>query len=454
MAGNDLDTVGNLDGEQEVWPEGFPQKNALRNPGRHLPSKRRLLVDTDPEAVPEPNSDRYLPSRRRLLGQALRGLAGAGALSPFLHSGRAFGELPARPVDVVLPGRLGNPALTLLEDERLHPRVRRALGAAPPGGPGASLPRVTLSSSYEQCLNWVSAMERMLMSQDAAALAAMPAFDEIVARKEVIPRGDGSDISLYLDVPKNRGGKLPCIVHVHGGGMAFSTARRPLTARWRKTLAEEGLLVVGIEFRNAGGVLGNHPFPGGLNDCASAVQWVHANRASLDISSLVVAGESGGGNLAIATAVKANYEGWVGAIDGVFAMAPMILGFYTSVPPELISWRENQGYQGTNEMMRAMTKVYDPQDEHETNPMAWPFHATESDLQGLPPHIITNYELDLIRDDGALFSRKLQQAGVSALSRTIDGALHVPEIAMPDLVPELTRETVRSLVGFANSLQS
>ena len=83
--------------------------------------------------------------------------------------------------------------------------------------------------------------------------------------------------------------------------------------------------------------------------------------------------------------------------------------------------------------------------------MAWPFHATESALKGLPPHIITNYELDLIRDDGAVYSRKLQQAGVTSVSRTIDGAVHVPEIAMPDLAPELTRETVQSLVGFANS---
>ena len=39
-----------------------------------------------------------------------------------------------------------------------------------------------------------------------------------------------------------------------------------------------------------------------------------------------------GGNLAVATAVKANIEGWVDAIDGVYAMAPMILGFITSVP--------------------------------------------------------------------------------------------------------------------------
>ena len=394
------------------------------------------------------------PSRRRLLGNALRGLAGAGAALPLLRSRPAHAESARPPDDVLLPGRLGNPDLTMIEDPRLDPRVRRALAGAPPGGPAAGLPTVTLESSYEQCLDWVSAMERTLMSQDSAALAAMPAFDDLAERKEAIPGNDRADIDLYLDLPKDPGAKLPCVVHIHGGGMAFTTATRPAAVRWRKTLARQGMLVVGVEFRNAGGVLGNHPFPGGLNDCARAVQWVHANRDSLGVSSVVVAGESGGGNLAVATAVKANLEGWVEAIDGVFAMAPMILGFYTSVPSELLSWRENQGYQGTYEMMRAMTKVYDPQDAHETDPMAWPFHATESDLKGMPPHIVTNYELDLIRDDGAVFARKLLEAGVPAVSRTIDGAVHVPEIAMPDLVPDLARDTVQSLVGFANSLRA
>ena len=39
--------------------------------------------------------------------------------------------------------------------------------------------------------------------------------------------------------------------------------------------------------------------------------------------------------MAVATAIKANIEGWVDAIDGVYAMAPMILGFYGGAPPRL-----------------------------------------------------------------------------------------------------------------------
>ena len=396
-----------------------------------------------------------MPDRRQFFRRLGRNVLGASAaLSCMPVFGKAAadaGGASEQKSEVTLPGKLGNPDLTMADDPRLDPRVARVMAGMPPGGPAAMLPKVKLSSSYEECLAWVTAMENLQDRQNAGALAAMPDFSDIVTEKQTIIGVDDNNIDLYVERPKGIQDVMPCIVHIHGGGMAFTTTQAAAATRWRKTLARKGLLVVGVEFRNAGGVLGNHPFPAGLNDCASAVQWVNKNRIKLGVSSVVVAGESGGGNLAVATAVKANNEGWVGAIDGVFAMAPMILGFYKSIPSELTAWRENEGYQGTPEMMRAMTKVYDPKDEHETNPMAWPFHATGKDLKGLPPHIIINYEMDLIRDEGAVFARKLQALGVSAISKTIDGAPHVMEIAMPDLVPELVQDTVGSLTEFART---
>ena len=76
----------------------------------------------------------------------------------------------------------------------------------------------------------------------------------------------------------------------------------------RNDLAATGMLVIGVEFRNGGGKLGPHPFPAGLNDCASAVQWVAANKETLGASSIVISGESGGGNLAIATTMNVTAE--------------------------------------------------------------------------------------------------------------------------------------------------
>jgi acetyl esterase len=399
-------------------------------------------------------TDSELPGRRQFFRRFGQTLLAAGAAFHFAPAlGQPKVSLKSDPhLNVSCPGRLGNPGMTMLDDKRLDPRVRKAMSGMPAGDLAAMLPQVTLSSSYEECLQWVAAMEELLNVQNSAMLAAMPDFRDVVTEKKTIIGEDGNEIDLYIEKPKGADGILPCVVHIHGGGMAFTTTQAAGATRWRKTLARQGLVVVAVEFRNSGGVLGNHPFPAGLNDCAAAIQWVNKKRSVLNISSLVVAGESGGGNLAVATAVKANIEGWVDAIDGVYAMAPMILGFYTSVPSELLSWRENEGYQGTREVMRAMTRVYDPEDEHENNPMAWPFHASRDVLQGLPPHIIINYEMDLIRDDGAVFARNLQAAGVAAISRTVTGAPHVAEIAMPDLMPELVDDTIGSIVGFTKKL--
>ena len=50
------------------------------------------------------------------------------------------------------------------------------------------------------------------------------------------------------------------------------------------------------------------------------------------------------------------------------------------------------------------------------------------------------------------YYRKLLAAGVSAVARTVHGTTHGADIGMPDIIPEVHRETVRSIVGFAGSL--
>ena len=116
------------------------------------------------------------------------------------------------------------------------------------------------------------------------------------------------------------------MLHLHGGGMVILQAGSGFYGRFRDELAATGLVVGGVEFRNGGGVLGAHPFPAGLSDCADALRWVHEHRAELGVSSLTVAGESGGGNLSLATALRAKRDGTLHMIDGVYAMVPYISG--------------------------------------------------------------------------------------------------------------------------------
>ena len=354
-----------------------------------------------------------------------------------------------------LPGRLANPSASLATDPRADPRIIALLAAV--GGFAPGVAPIAKDASLDACLAYCKAFEDANAAAHDAQRAAMPAFPNVEQYSETITGKDGNPITLYIHRPKGHrqngpAGPLPCIVHTHGGGMVLMTATDPNFVRWRNSLADAGLVVVGVEFRNGGGRLGNHPFPAGLDDCAAAVQWTHANRAALGISNIVMSGESGGGNLSIATALKAKREGWIGQISGVFAMCPYISGAYANPPPALLSLYENDGYMLDGAQMAALVRVYDPSGANAANPLAWPLAAEAADLAGLPPHIISVNELDPLRDEGLAFYRKLLAAGVSAVARTVHGTPHAGDLSFPDVAPDLYQDTLRSLRAFAVSL--
>lgn len=350
-----------------------------------------------------------------------------------------------------LPGRLGNPNETLVSDPRTDPRIAKTMAMLGELAPGVSA--IDTNADYEAALKYCDAFERAAALSHTLDWQAMPEFPTVASSETVIQGVDGNDITLCIHQPTERRGALPCLVHTHGGGMVLMTAADPTFVRWRNTIAAMGMVVVGVEFRNGGGKLGNHPFPAGLNDCASAVQWTYANRSELDISTITISGESGGGNLSIATTLKAKQEGWVDQIDGVYAFCPYISGAYREQPAELPSLRENDGYLLASDSMQVMVKVYDPESKHANNPLAWPLQATPEDLAGLPPHTVSMNELDPLRDEGIAFLRKLQEANVSAVGRVVLGTSHAGDLSMPDVVPDIYQDSARSLYGFATSLK-
>ncbi|MDH4147177.1 MAG: alpha/beta hydrolase, partial [Acidimicrobiia bacterium] len=252
--------------------------------------------------------------------------------------------------------------------------------------------------------------------------------------------------------PAGLTGKVPGILHLHGGGMTILEAAGPGYVRWRDELAAAGLVVVGVEFRNAGGKLGPFAFPAGLNDCLSGLDWMAANKDRLGVSNIVVSGESGGGNLTLATTLAAKRDGKLGLIDGVYAQCPYISGAYADPPSALASLFENDGYFLDVTMMGALAKVYDPSAANATNPLAWPFHAATADLEGLPPHVISVNQLDPLRDEGLAYFRKLLDAGVSASSRTVNGTCHAGDCLFRSAMPEVYLGTIRDIKSFADSL--
>jgi acetyl esterase len=351
----------------------------------------------------------------------------------------------------VLPGRLGNSGMSLRNDPRADPRMIAAMepfGLADRPEPAP----VDAESALDDLLEYVAGAEEGFEALFAAVSAEVAVPEGVEHSVEVIEGLDGNDITLYLHRPAGTSGARPGVLHLHGGGMVLLEAAGPAYVLWRDELAAAGLVVVGVEFRNGGGKHGPHAFPAGLDDCAAALRWVVENRERLGISTLIVSGESGGGNLTLATTLRAKRDGLIDQIDGVYALCPYISGAWAAPLAELTSLFENDGYFLDVAMMGALARVYDPSREHATDPLAWPLHAGPEDLAGLPPHVISVNQLDPLRDEGLAYARKLLDAGVPVVSRTVNGTCHAGDMIFAGAMPDVFQATIRDIKGFADSL--
>ncbi|MHB8689999.1 MAG: alpha/beta hydrolase fold domain-containing protein [Solirubrobacteraceae bacterium] len=351
--------------------------------------------------------------------------------------------------EIRLPGRIGDPDCTLREDSRADPRMVAAL--APLGLDGEQAPPlVSPTSPREQLLAFAQGAEEGFGAAFAALLAGLDPVSGVTHETTTIHGADGNELTLYVHRPSGPAGDpatLPCVVHFHGGGGVILSATHPCFVRWRDELAASGLVVVGVEFRNAGGELGNHPYPAGLTDCASAARWVIANRHELGAGNVIVSGESGGGNLALAVALKAKREGWVDQIAGVYAMAPTVTGRWDTAA-DLVSRVEYDGYMISRALLAAMAAIYDVNGAHASDPLCWPARASDDELTGLPPHVISVNELDPLRDEGLAYWRRLVANGVSAVGRTVNGTVHGGDMYFRAALPEVYAATIRDIHGF------
>jgi len=330
------------------------------------------------------------------------------------------------------------------------------------GGDVVSTGGLTPESPPEALMEFVLGLENTVMNLFQVMEYDVPDHTlsrDITSHEEVVPGSDGNDIRLIIYRPSERSeSPVPAVIYFHGGGMVMLSVDNAMEIGWVEAIARTGLVAIAVNFRNAVTATGLNPFPAGLNDCAAAARWVCAHKDELGISKIVVHGESGGGNLALATALKANQEGWPEAVDGVVALAPYISGAYHQPDDwklrELPSLVENNGYLQviSNEATNILRLLYDPSDTNAKNPLTWPYWATDEDLRGLPPHLIVTDELDMLRDEGNAYARKLSKAGVNVVGRVNVGTTHCAALIFRKALPGLFLHSLWELKGFADRL--
>jgi acetyl esterase/lipase len=144
-----------------------------------------------------------------------------------------------------------------------------------------------------------------------------------------VPGYRPAELDLYL--PEGAAGRLPVVVHVHGGGWRRGSRRHPLPALgdgFYPGLAAAGIAVAAVDYR----LSGEARYPAAVDDVRAAVAWARSALPGYGITAgpLVLWGDSAGGHLALLTALTGSDGTGAGAaqageprIDGVVAWFPV-----------------------------------------------------------------------------------------------------------------------------------
>lgn len=243
-------------------------------------------------------------------------------------------------------------------------------------------------------------------------LPAIPGDPMIEVRHLRVAGAAGElDARLYRPLEQDN---LPLLVYFHGGGFVMGNLdTHDNLCRSLASLTEA--VVVSVAYRLAP----ENKFPAAPLDCYAATCWLveHAPELGVDGGRLALAGDSAGGNLALAVSrLAAQRQG------------PKI-SYQCLFYPVTDARCDSQSYEDfaencflTSAMMYWFWQQYLRDASQGDDPLASPLRTDR--LADLPPTTLISAEFDPLRDEGEAFALRLQQAGVPVRLQRCEGMIH------------------------------
>ena len=232
----------------------------------------------------------------------------------------------------------------------------------------------------------------------------------------IVNTGATGSVKVRIVRPPNSLGPLPVVLYTHGAGWVLGS---PNT---HERLARD--LAVGA---NVAVVLPHYDrspeakYPTAVEQCWAVAKWIIADGSehNLDASSIVIGGDSCGGNIAAALTFLAKQRGSVSFAAQVLFYPVTNADFDTG---SYLQFAEGYFLRRDNMMWFWDQYTTDPAKRAEIT--AAPLNATLKDLEGLPPTLIINGEADVLRDEGEAYGDKLRAAGVPVTAVRYAGMIH------------------------------
>ena len=247
---------------------------------------------------------------------------------------------------------------------------------------------------------------RALTRSSRAALGRGPELPQV--EELLVPTRSGT-INGRLYLPQAQ--PIGAIVYTHGGGWVVGELD-DFDAMARTLAARSHCAVFMPDYRLAP----EHPFPAGLEDVEDAIGWAatQSTRWCGGAVPLVVAGDSAGGNLTAVT---------VQALADKVQLAGQVLIYpVTDADFDRDSYLNfSRGMQLTREDMQWFFSHYAPTERH-LDPRISPMR--QAPRPDTPTTVVVTAECDVLRDEGEVYARQLEQAGIPTALRRIAGLPH------------------------------
>lgn len=226
----------------------------------------------------------------------------------------------------------------------------------------------------------------------------------------------GKPLKLTIVKPEGATCKLPVFMFFHGGGWVlgdYPTHERLV----RDLVTQSGAAAVFVNYDPSP----EAHFPVAITQAYEATKWVaeHGDEIGVDGSRLALVGNSVGGNMVAAVALQAKRNHTPAIRYDVMFWPVTDANFDTASYNQFSS-----GYFLTKNMMKWFWDSYTTSAADRNNILASPLRATIGELKGLPPTLIQTAELDVLRDEGEAFGRKLDAAGVPVTVTRYNGLIH------------------------------
>lgn len=251
------------------------------------------------------------------------------------------------------------------------------------------------------------AREMMLMMGALIELEA----GELAVKQDLIIPGPAGDIAARLYDARESREPGPAMVFYHGGGFVIGDldTHDSLCCEIARTL---DMPVVSIDYRLAP----EHPFPAAPEDCIAATRWVASSPEALgrQITGLIPAGDSAGGNLAIVCSIALRDEP---------ADVPVIAQWPLYPATDLGASGGSMAEFGEGFLLEAASMDWFVE-KYAADSKDWRANPSLKDAAGLPPTVLITAGLDPLRDQGRAFAGKLIAAGVPTVYREAKGNIH------------------------------